>query len=102
MSSSNFITKEDIKKDNLNQLQISDHSYRILIIGGSGSRKRNALLNLINHDPDIDEIYSDAKDPYKAKYQLLINKRESTRLKYSNDSKLLLSIQMIWLIFIKY
>ena len=27
------------------------------------------------------------KDPYKAKYQLLINKRESTGLKYFNDSK---------------
>ena len=28
-----------------------------------------------------------AKDPYEAKYQLLINKRESTALKYLNDSK---------------
>ena len=30
-------------------------------------------------------LYS--KDPYEAKYQLLINKRESTGLKYLNDSK---------------
>ena len=28
-----------------------------------------------------------AKDPYEAKYQFLINKRESTRLKYINDPK---------------
>ena len=28
-----------------------------------------------------------AKDPYEAKYKLLINKRESTGLKYLNDSK---------------
>ena len=28
-----------------------------------------------------------AKDPNEAKYQLLINKRESTGLKYLNDSK---------------
>ena len=28
-----------------------------------------------------------AKDPYKAKYQLLINKTESTGSKYLNDSK---------------
>ena len=28
-----------------------------------------------------------AKDPYKAKYQLLINKREITGLKYLNYSK---------------
>ena len=27
---------------------IPDHPYRILIIGGSGSGKTNALLNLIN------------------------------------------------------
>ena len=28
-----------------------------------------------------------AKDPYEAKYQFLINKRESTELKYFNDPK---------------
>ena len=31
-------------------------------------------------------IYLYAKDPFEAKYQLLINKRESTGLKYLNDS----------------
>ena len=51
--------------------------------------KTNVLLNLINHEPDIDKIYVYAKDPYKAKYQLLINKRESTGLKCLNDSKAL-------------
>ena len=45
------------------------------------------MLNLINHEPDIDKIYLYAKNPYKAKCQLLINKRESTGLKYLNDSK---------------
>ena len=28
---------------------IPDHSYKILIIGGSGSGKTNVLLNLIKH-----------------------------------------------------
>ena len=28
-----------------------------------------------------------AKDPYEAKYQLLINKRKVTALRYLNDSK---------------
>ena len=51
------ITKEDIKKHNPKQPEIPDHSYRILIIGGSGSGKTNALLNLINNEPDIDKIY---------------------------------------------
>ena len=43
---------------------IPDDSYRILIIGGSGSGKTNALLNLINNQPDIDKIYLHAKHPY--------------------------------------
>ena len=45
------------------------------------------MLNLINHEPDIDKIYLYAKDPYEAKYQLFINKSESTGLKYLNDLK---------------
>ena len=36
---------------------IPDHPYRILIIGGSGSGKTNALLNLIDKQPYIDKIY---------------------------------------------
>ena len=83
----NYITKEDIKEHNPNWPKIPDHPYRILITGGSGSGKTNALLNLINNEPDIDKIYLYGKDPYKAKYQLLINKRESTGLIYFNDSK---------------
>ena len=55
---------------------VSDHPYRILIIGGSRSGKTNALLNLINNQPGIDKIYLYAKDPYEAKYQFLINLRE--------------------------
>ena len=44
----------------------------------SGSGKTNALLNLINHESDIDKVYLYAKDLYEAKHQFLINKREST------------------------
>ena len=45
-----YITKEDIKKKlNPNQTQIPDHPYRIVIVGGPGSIKKNALLNLINN-----------------------------------------------------
>ena len=66
---------------------IPDHPYRILIIGGSGSGKTNALLNSITSQPDIDKIYLHAKDPYEAKYQFLINKRETIGLKHFNDPK---------------
>ena len=55
-----------------------DHSYKILIIGGSGSGKTNSLFNLMSLQPDIDKIYLYANKPYEAKYQLSINKREST------------------------
>ena len=34
---------------------ILDHPYRILINGGSGSGKTNALLNLISQQGDIDK-----------------------------------------------
>ena len=42
------------------------------MIGGSGSGKTNALLNLINNEPDIEKTYLYAKDPYEAKYHLLV------------------------------
>ena len=66
---------------------IPDHPYRILIIGGSGSGKTNALLNLIKNQSDIDKIYLYAKDPYEKKYQYLINKREKVGLNHFNDPK---------------
>ena len=59
--------------------------YRILIIGGSGSGKTNALLNLIENQPDIDKVYLYVKDLCEAKYQYLINIRESVGLKHFND-----------------
>ena len=82
-----MFTKENIKEHNSNWPQICDNSYRILIIRGSGSGKINSLFNIINQQPDIDKIYLFAKDPCEAKYQFLINKRESTGLKHFNDSK---------------
>ena len=81
------VTKENIKEHNQNWQQIPDYSCRILIIGGLGSGKTNSLLNLISHRSGIDKIYLYDIDPYKAKYQFLINKREITGLKHFNDSK---------------
>ena len=68
-------------------LQIPDHSYRILIVGGSGSGKPNALPNLINYEPDIDKICLYVQEPYETKYQLRISKGESADIKYLSDSK---------------
>ena len=55
-------------------------------------KKKNTSLNLINNQPDIDKIYLYAKDPYEAKYQLLISKREITGLKHFMMLKPLLNI----------
>ena len=41
----------------------------------------------MNDEPDLDKTYLYTKDPYEAKYQLLVIKRESTGLKYLNDLK---------------
>ena len=41
----------------------------------------------MSHQTDIDKIYLYAKDPYEAKYQLMINKQKSTDSKHLNDSK---------------
>ena len=60
-------TNENKTQHNPKWPYIPDHSYRILIIGVSGSGKTNALLNLINKQPDTDKIYLHAKDPYQAK-----------------------------------
>ena len=78
---------ENKTKHNPDWPYIPDHSFRILITGDSGSAKTNALLNLINNQPDIDKMYLYAKNPYAAKYQLLINKKESIGLKHFNDPK---------------
>ena len=78
-------TNENKKEHNSKWPYIPDHPYRILIIGGSGSGKTNALLNLINNQPDIDKIYLYAKDLYETKYQYLINKREKVGLDHFDD-----------------
>ena len=79
-------TNENKTEHNLNWPYIPDHPYRILILGGSGSGKTNALLNLINNQSDIHKIYLYAKDLYEARHQFLINKRESIRLNHFSDS----------------
>ena len=78
---------ENKTEHNKNWPYTPDHPYRILIIGGSGSGKTNVLLNLIENQPDIDKIYLYAKDPYKTKYQYLINKREGVGKDHVNDFK---------------
>ena len=80
-------TNENIIEHNPKWPYTPDHPYRILIIGSSGSGKTNALLNLINNQPDIDKIYLYARDPYEKKYQYFIKKREEVGLDHFDDHK---------------
>ena len=80
-------TNENERKHNLNWPYIPANPYRILIIRGPGSGKTNALVNLINNQPDIDKIYLYAKDPYEGKYQFLIKERKSIGIKHFNNPK---------------
>ena len=86
------VTKENIREHYPNWRQITEHPYRMLIIGGSGSGKTNPLPNLIKQEPDINKIYFYAKNPYEGKYQFLTNKQEITGLKRFNDSKSFIEI----------
>ena len=96
------VTKENIKEHNSNWLQIPDHPYKILIMGGSGSGKINSSFNLSGCQSDLYKNFLCAKDQKEAKYQYLINKREGSGLKsILIILKLLLNIQMIWMIFMK-
>ena len=51
------ITAVNIKEHKPDWSQIAGHLYGIFKIGGSGSRKTNALLNLISQQQDIDKTY---------------------------------------------
>ena len=57
-----------MKKHNPKWPKSPDHSRKILIIGGSGLGKTNALLNLISQQTGNDKICLYTKDPFQVKY----------------------------------
>ena len=57
------------------------HSFQIILIE-FGSRKTNALLNLIKKQDDIGKIYLYAKDLSEPKYIFLIKKRKNDGIKH--------------------
>ena len=78
-------TNENKTKHNPKWPYIPDHSYKVLIIGGSRLVKTNALLNLTNNQRGIDNMYLYAKDLHEPKYQYLNYKREKVGVKYCDD-----------------
>ena len=76
----NLVSNKNENKDN-------NWSFRMLIIGPSGSSKTNTLLNLIqnlNKTTPVDKIYLYAKDLSEPKYKLLINNRKNAGIKHFN------------------
>ena len=84
------ITNENNKDHNKKWPYILHHPYRILIIGGSGSRKTNALLHLINVQGNIDKNYLYAWDLSEPKHKCLIKKLECAGTKHFRDSNALI------------
>ena len=80
------ITNKNNKKHNEKWPYIPDHPYRIIIIGSSGSGKANALINLINEQNYIVNIYLYARNLSEAKYEYLIKKREDAGIKHLNNA----------------
>ena len=56
-----------------------------MIIGGSGSGKTDALLNLISQQDDIDKIYLYAKDLSEPKNEFLVKKRKNVGTDHFSD-----------------
>ena len=68
------LTRGNKQGHNPHWRQIPDHPYKVLV-GGSGSGQINTLvvnlINITNHQPDIDKNVLCATDSYKSKYQYL-------------------------------
>ena len=79
------IANENEKERNEKWPYIPDHSYRILIILGSGSGKTDALIDLINEQNNIDKVYLYPRDLSEPKYEYLIKKRENAGIKHLNN-----------------
>ena len=93
------VIKENTKENNSKWPEMSDQLYRTLTEEGSGSRETNALLNLINHETDIDKIVLYVKDSHEVKYQFLTNQQKIQAWSILMILKLLLNAQIIWIIF---
>ena len=90
------ITKENNKDHNEKWPYIPDHPYRILIIGGFGSGKTNALINLIKEQDDIGKIYLHTKCLSEPKYEFLLKSTKIQEQKILMIQIHLLSVQTRW------
>ena len=81
------ITNENNKEHNSKWQNIPDHPYRMLITGGSGSGKTNALLNSMKDQDDNDNIYLYARYLSEPKHEFLIKRREHAGIEHLNSAR---------------
>ena len=75
---------------------VPDYNCMFLIICDSGLGKTNVLLNQVKHQrPYIDNIYFHVQDPFKSKYQLLINGRKKVGIKKLKNSNAFIDYSQI-------
>ena len=74
----------EIKLNTMKNGHVPDHLYRMIIIGGSGSGKTNALINLIHEQNNIDKIYLNARDLSEPKYEYMHLNNPNIFIKRSN------------------
>lgn len=70
-----IITGENEVIYNPQWYETSNYPFGIPTDRGSKTGRNNGLLSLINKVSYIDKFYLHVKDPYKHKYQFLINER---------------------------
>ena len=80
-----IILQNKTEEHNPNWPQIFDHPYRILVLGGSGFGKTNALLNLIKQQDDDDysviKIYFYFRDQNEENINIVLKKVKTMVLK---------------------
>lgn len=84
------MTNEKNKKHNPNCGKCLVHALTSLLIGASRLGKTHTLTKFIQSPAWYWQHFLSAKDIYKLKYQLLINKHEQTSLKHCNYPKALI------------
>ena len=95
------ITNENNKEHNKKWPYVPDRLYRIIINGGSVSGKTNALINVINEQNGIDNIYLYARDLSEPKNVYLIKKREDAGIKHLNNQTHLSNVHILWMMLMR-
>ena len=89
-------TKNIMKNGRIFQITVQNFdNWRLWI------RKNKCIAQFNKKEDDIDKIYLNAKDLSEPRYDFLIEKRENAGIKHLMIKKHLLSVQIVWMMFMK-